>query len=84
MEQYCTRDEANIYLQKLIGQPLCYGIKSYDMDLYDLGFGETANHPAFAIHSTSEIKLIQRTQDKKTRFLMEIPAILTFLIILIH
>lgn len=67
MEQYCTRDEANIYLQKLIGQPLCYGIKSYDMDLYDLGFGEAANHPAFAIHSTSEIKLIQRTQDKKTK-----------------
>ncbi len=29
------------YLQTLVEQPLCYGIKSPDMDLYDFGFGDT-------------------------------------------
>ena len=27
------------FLQTLVGLPLCYGLKSPDMDLYDLGFG---------------------------------------------
>lgn len=27
------------FLQTLVGQPLCYGIKSPDLDLYDFGFG---------------------------------------------
>lgn len=32
--------EAMDYLTRLVGKPLCYGIKSPDMDLYDFGFGE--------------------------------------------
>lgn len=27
------------FLQTLVDQPLCYGLKSPDMDLYDFGFG---------------------------------------------
>ena len=27
------------FLQTLVGLPLCYGLKSPDMDLYDFGFG---------------------------------------------
>ncbi len=29
------------FLQTLVDQPLCYGLKSPDMDLYDFGFGNT-------------------------------------------
>lgn len=31
--------KANMFLQTLLDQPLCYGIKSPDTELYDFGFG---------------------------------------------
>lgn len=31
------------FLQTLLDQPLCYGLKSPDTDLYDFGFGDTEN-----------------------------------------
>lgn len=31
------------FLQTLLNQPLCYGLKSPDTDLYDFGFGDTEN-----------------------------------------
>lgn len=34
------KKEANDFLQVLEGQPLRYGLKSPDMDLYDIGFGD--------------------------------------------
>ena len=40
MEMKCTQEQALHYLENLVGQPLRYGLKSYDMDLYDFGFGE--------------------------------------------
>ena len=39
MDNY-KKESAILYLQTLINQPLCYGIKSPDTDLYDFGFGE--------------------------------------------
>ncbi len=32
--------EAIEFLQTLVHQPLCYGLKSPDLDLYDFGFGD--------------------------------------------
>lgn len=61
----CKRAEANHVLNNLVGQPLRYGIKSPDMDLYDLGFGDDVKYVCwdgepneactYAIHLTSEI-----------------------------
>ena len=78
MEKCCTKTDANIYLQRLIDCPLQYGIKSYDMDLYDLGFGEIADHPSFAIHTTGEIKLIQRRKDKRVKRFNEASSYINF------
>ena len=41
MDKKCTREQALCYLENLVGQSLCYGIKSHDTELYDFGFGET-------------------------------------------
>lgn len=35
-----SKEKAVSFLQTLVNQPLCYGLKSPDMDLYDFGFGE--------------------------------------------
>lgn len=35
--------DASKFLQTLFDQPLCYGLKSPDTDLYDFGFGDPEN-----------------------------------------
>ncbi len=40
MDRKCSREEALGYLENLVGQPLRYGLKSPDTELYDFGFGE--------------------------------------------
>ena len=71
MEKYCsracTREEAIELINGLVGQPFGYGIKSPDMDLYDLGFGEWIEYLTqlgklntactYAIHLTGGIKV---------------------------
>lgn len=64
-------DIAKIY--DLIGQPFCYGIKSPDMDLYDIGFGvlekvmdirgRTREVCTHTLHCTCGIKLIWAKQS---------------------
>lgn len=63
--------KATELLQALIGQPLCYGLKSSDMNFYDFGFGElieetdsygvkrkTSN---YILHVTCRFKVIWKT-----------------------
>lgn len=40
MEMKCTQEQALHYLENLVGQPLRYGLKSSDTEMYDFGFGE--------------------------------------------
>ena len=56
------------FLELLIDKPLCYGIKSPDMDLYDFGFGPLRHVPCrqdpkrevgtFTLHVTCRFKII--------------------------
>lgn len=39
------KEKALKYLQTLVDKPLCYGIKSPDMELYGFGFGEWVSVP---------------------------------------
>ena len=63
-----TKVEASDYLQHLINQPLQYGLKSPDMDLFDIGFGEYININnvcKYAIHFTYGIKLYWKNGKKE-------------------
>lgn len=63
------------FLQTLVGQPLCYGIKSPDMDLYDLGFGsgvvditsygEEKEDWTYILHVTCRFKVIWRNGERR-------------------
>lgn len=75
-----SRAEAESVLQKLVGCPLCYGIKSSDMDLYDFGFGDCevvkgwCNKErflaAFTIHAVCCIEIIG-SKDNTTSVLYD-------------
>jgi len=70
-----SNTEADSLLRYLIGQPLRYGLKSPDMDLYDLGFGgdvefeciDGSIHTAckYTIHFTGGIILYWPNGHKK-------------------
>lgn len=70
MENQETR-KAVAFLETLLNQPLCYGVKSPDLDLYELGFGRPtliANLPkesrkvcSYVLHITCRFKIIQKT-----------------------
>lgn len=63
------------FLYTLVGQPLCYGIKSPDMDLYDLGFGsgivdvssygEETEDWTYILHVTCRFKVIWRNGERR-------------------
>lgn len=69
------RQRALAFLQRLINQPLCYGIKSPDMDLYDFGFGkhteivnwrnEKQDVCVFTLHVTCRFKIIWRNGKRR-------------------
>lgn len=77
MDSICTQKQASQYLEKLIGQPLQYGLKSHDMDLYDFGFGETTKVTNFwgktrnvnlhNLHAQCSFKIIHRTGNKHSK-----------------
>ena len=63
----CKETEAYNFLANLVGQPLRYGLKSPDMDLYDFGFGDDISFLSwdgkfkqactYAVHLTCGIKI---------------------------
>lgn len=72
------RNDAEHMLHDLVGQALCYGLKSPDMFFYDMGFGkceiiESLNHrrqllSTFAIHASCYLKVIERECHKSILF----------------
>lgn len=62
------------FLDGMIGLPLCYGVKSPDVDLYDLGFGklmvDAPDHkrkkrlPMYVLHVVCRFKIIWRIGEK--------------------
>ena len=64
--------EAMEFISALVGQPLCYGIKSPDMDLYDFGFGSAVSAAGlkgkvceYTLHVTCRFKVIWRNAEKR-------------------
>lgn len=61
------------FLQSLVDQPLCYGLKSPDTDLYDFGFGNIKNTTkpyrgakevgTLVLHVTCRFKVIWKTRE---------------------
>ena len=80
MDEQTTR-EARAVLQSLIGQSLCYGLKSPDTDLYDFGFGvinemttrknEKQMICAYSIHAICRFKIIGRTGEHEVNMYFE-------------
>ena len=68
------RKQSLTFLESLIGAPLCYGIKSPDMDLYDFGFGPMINVPSrhnsmrevgtFCLHIICRFKIISKVGER--------------------
>ena len=73
MIEHDIRQESLSFLNLLIDEPLSYGIKSPDMDLYDFGFGQLLRVPTkrdldrkvgmFALHATCRFKIIRRIRE---------------------
>ena len=67
------RLNAECELRKLVGCPLCYGLKSPNMDLYDFGFGECKEVidwrggkkllSTYVIHAVCGIKILRHHQN---------------------
>ena len=67
-------DSLNV-IHSLVGQSLCYGIKSPDTDLYDFGFGNMENvsnlcgeakeYSEFALHVMCRFKVIWKSGEKR-------------------
>lgn len=64
------------FLQTLIDQPLCYGLKSPDTELYDFGLGDTENavNPyrgegggTLTLHIMCRFKVIWKNSDGERR-----------------
>lgn len=63
---------ATEFLKRLVGQPLCYGLKSRDLDLYDFGFGDydevwytetkCRKISTYLLHVTCNFRIINRTE----------------------
>lgn len=74
MDKKCTREQALRYLENLVGQPLRYGIKLYDTELYDFGFGEMVETTDLwkkkrsvnlhNLHILCDFKVIYRTENR--------------------
>ena len=70
-----TRDTARGILQKLVGKPICYGIKSANMEFFDIGVGncdiikisdsKTQFLSSYAIHASCCIKISDRENANK-------------------
>ena len=75
------KSRSNCDFQQLISQPLRYGIKSPDCELYDIGFGEWVNYTDhssktrevcnYTIHITCRFKIIKKKGDQSTRCYFE-------------
>lgn len=72
---YLCKKVALEYLQKLINQPLIYGYKSSDLDLYDIGFGEFVEIVdsrgkrsicSLVLHPTCNFKVIWKNGKRET------------------
>ena len=66
---------AVVFLQTLVGQPLRYGLKSPDTELYDFGFGELFEDVSkygkkrkictFILHALCNFKVIWRSGERR-------------------
>lgn len=67
--------KANEYLNRLIGQPMLYAIKSPDVNLYDFGFGELVEVVGYrgqphevglhTLHAQCRFRVIWRKNERK-------------------
>ena len=64
MESNILREDMAM-LYDVIGKPLCYAIKSPDIDLFDLGFGLDEESWIYALHATCPIKVIRRNGSRQ-------------------
>ena len=72
----CSNQEAMVILCQLVNQPLHYGIKSPDCDLYDIGFGEMVDYVGlnneirkvcnYTLHITCRFKIIKKKEKQTT------------------
>lgn len=75
------RASALQFLNSLLGQRLCYGLKSPDTDLYDFGLGQFIKTYDFkgnlcevsthTLHATCRFKIISRSYPDKTNIFDE-------------
>lgn len=75
----CTiREDALKYLQAIVGQPIGYGIKSPDLDLYDFGFGNAieiwnagdvlGGRYSFVLHAICSFKIVEKSTQRAFRY----------------
>ena len=80
-----SKKQAIAFLKVLENQPLCYGLKSPDMDLYDFGFGElikttgwlnvTKEMCTHILHVTCRFKIIRKnSQQPVERYYEDTPC----------
>lgn len=77
MDKKRTQEHALQYLESLVGQTLRYGLKSYDMNLYDFGFGDniqftdslgrTRSANRHNLHVQCSFKVIHRVGSKGSK-----------------
>ena len=82
----CSNQEAMVILSQLVNQPLHYGIKSPDCDLYDIGFGKMVDYVGlnneirkvcnYTLHITCRFKIIEKKKSKPlVAILRTLPAV---------
>lgn len=71
----CTREDAMLFLQSLVNQPLCYGVKSPDTELYEFGFGSLVETVGlrgekkcctYILHIMCRFKIIYKKEKRPT------------------
>ena len=63
-----TSETATNYLNYLVGESLCYGIKSPGLNLYDFGFGnlgEATEGCKYSLHIICRFKIIWKRKDRR-------------------
>ena len=76
-----SKEEAHLFLEKLVNQVLLYGLKSPDTELYEFGFGEleTGGRLAegnselnkYVLHVLCRFKVIGRGQNRQIKIYYE-------------
>lgn len=73
--------QAILFLEALVGQPLCYGLKSPDTELYDFGFGTMVEVDSWrggkkticaqTIHALCRFRIIQKNGTNQSEWYYE-------------